>query len=179
MLHAVAAYAICGRQQQKKLSWNISRLYLCSMQLLCNPLLCSLLYFLTNLSYSTLLSDSTMLIFFNLKYITPLTNKEKATVSRKAYRKLGGSIFRPNITESISTVSTIKRCRIFPITNPASAPIKVSRIFSLYTLRGNLSVVESQNLQGCKLSLTLCDVNTVQIIKVLRMQAFPPKRSGL
>ena len=115
----------------KKLSWNISQLYLCSMQLLCNPFLCSLLYFLTNLSYSTLLSDSTMLIFFNLKYITPLTNKEKATVRRKAYRKLGGSIFRPNITESISTVSTIKRCRIFPINNPASAPIKVSRIFSL------------------------------------------------
>lgn len=36
-----------------------------------------------NGSYSTLFRDSTISIFFNLKYITALTKQEKATVRRK------------------------------------------------------------------------------------------------
>ena len=44
-----------------------------------------------------------MLIFFNLKYITPFTNNENTTVRRNAYTKLIVLIFLPNITESIST----------------------------------------------------------------------------
>ena len=42
-------------------------------------------------------------------------------------------------------------------------------ILSVY-IRGNLSVVESQNLQGCKLSLTLGDVDIVQIVQYHKCQ---------
>ena len=127
----------------KKLSWNISQLYLCSMQLLCNPLLCSLLYFLTNLSYSTLLSDSTMLIFFNLKYITPLTNNEKATVRRKAYRKLGGSIFRPNITESISNNKAVQN---FSDQQSRQCPNQGQQDILSVNIRRNFLVIKSKYL---------------------------------
>lgn len=55
-------------------------------------------------TYSTLFSDSTISIFFNLKCITIFTKTEKPHVKRPLYKKLTGLIFLPNITASTSTV---------------------------------------------------------------------------
>ena len=54
--------------------------------------------------YSTLFSDSTILIVFSLKCITAFTTAENTLVRIPPYTKLIGFIFLPNITASTSTV---------------------------------------------------------------------------
>ena len=58
---------------------------------------------------------------------------ENSTVRRNANTKLLRSIFLPNMTDSISTVTMINRWRIHPISTPKTAPSMVSTMFSLYT----------------------------------------------
>ena len=60
--------------------------------------------FFTPYHYSMLFSDSTISIFFNLKYITQLINKENIQVNNELYKKLKKLIFLPNINISTSTV---------------------------------------------------------------------------
>ena len=56
------------------------------------------------LFYSTLFSDSTISMVFNLKCITPFTTIEKILVSIALYTKLISLMLLPNITASTSTV---------------------------------------------------------------------------
>ena len=54
--------------------------------------------------YSTLLSDSTISIFFMFQYIMALTATAKANVMPELIRKLFSEMTRPNIIRSTSTV---------------------------------------------------------------------------
>lgn len=93
-------------------------------------LLCQCLFFSF---YSTDFRDSTIGIFFSLRYITRFTMMANTIVIATEYRKESFSIFLPNITVSSSASDIIKECRTIPSTSPASAPISVRKIFSLYT----------------------------------------------
>ena len=88
---------------------------------------------LTVVFYSTDFKDSTIGIFFSLRYITRFTMMANTIVIATAYRKESFSIFLPNITVSSSASDMIKECSPMPSTSPASAPISVRKMFSLYT----------------------------------------------
>ena len=60
-------------------------------------------------AYSILFNDSTISIFFNLKYMTKFTIQENRIVNSVPATKLSRLILRPNIVLSTSTVVMTKR----------------------------------------------------------------------
>ena len=83
--------------------------------------------------YSMLFNDSTMSIFFNLKYITQFTNNENPIVNKKAVditRKINASSKHRRIHFHCLNYEQVQN---LPNITPTKAPISVSRIFSRNT----------------------------------------------
>ena len=80
--------------------------------------------------YSTLLSDSTISIFFKLKWTIPLTSMMKIKVRRaERIKELAGMPWT-NMTTSTSAVETTKSSNQMPRMSPAAIPRRAAMVFS-------------------------------------------------